>query len=305
MLKMVREASLSNTEGKQEEATVEPKVKATAEPKVKIKRRKRMTYFDNQTYTITFSETVENHVGMEKISIIDRRDTSGFSYDELVKAYHSFKDAGGDVDFIDLRKECGIERTEFWDDPEADAYVLVIYDGCKVLRIDPDSLYREQQKLEYDTKALMKGKVVNKHARHNLCFADYTAIADFENGKGTVVDFKDLPGLRRIRERLPWYIPRSENLFAEANKYYDAQNCYIGYHGDRERNMIVGLRLGTTFPLHYQYYYKSEPLGDRFTVDLPHGCIYMMERKASGNDWLKKNIITIRHAAGDLKNILK
>ena len=33
-------------------------------------------------------------------------------------------------------------------------------------------MYNEQTKLEWDTKAYMYGKVVNKHARHNLCYGN-------------------------------------------------------------------------------------------------------------------------------------
>lgn len=33
-------------------------------------------------------------------------------------------------------------------------------------------LFEELVKLQWDQKAFMYGKVVNKHARHNLCFDD-------------------------------------------------------------------------------------------------------------------------------------
>jgi len=33
-------------------------------------------------------------------------------------------------------------------------------------------LYEELSKLDWDSKAFMYGRVVTKHARHNLCFND-------------------------------------------------------------------------------------------------------------------------------------
>ncbi len=47
--------------------------------------------------------------------------------------------------------------------------------------------------LEWYKKAFMYGRVVNKHARHNLCFDDVSQKSDFENGKGSVINFEILP----------------------------------------------------------------------------------------------------------------
>lgn len=310
MLKKVREASFAvepssekmeplGSKGKEEEKRITIKKK-------KLPPRPRITDFGGITFTITFSNAVENHAGMEIISVKESRSESmGYSFDELVEAYYKFKEAGGDVDFVDLRSRCGIDATQYADDPESYAYVLVVYNGCDVLKVDPDSLYREQLRLEYDSKAFMKGRVVNKHARHNLCFTDQSSPADFENKKGTVVSFSELPRLKAVREKLSRYIPRSTNLLAEGNKYYDIQKCYIGPHGDKERDKIVGVRLGETFPLHYQYYHRTQPVSDIYTMYLPHGSLYVMDRKAGGKDWRSSSILTIRHSAGDIDVIRK
>lgn len=67
----------------------------------------------------------------------------------------------------------------------------------------------------------MKGRVVNKKARHNLCFADFSQEPDYENKKGTVYNFEDLPTMFTLRDLLPKYINNSEDLYAEENYYYD------------------------------------------------------------------------------------
>jgi len=75
-------------------------------------------------------------------------------------------------------------------------------------------------------------------------------------------------------------------------------NCGIGFHEDGERKIVVAVRLGVKIPLHYQWYYKGNPVGERCKLDLGHGDMYFMSEKAVGNDWKRRIIPTIRHAAG-------
>ena len=89
---------------------------------------------------------------------------------------------------------------------------------------------------------------------------------------------------------------------AEANYYFDTRKTGIGFHGDSERKKVIALRLGETIPLHYQWFYKSEPVGSRIILNnIKHGSMYIMSEKATGYDWKKKNIYTLRHAAGSAK----
>jgi hypothetical protein len=55
--------------------------------------------------------------------------------------------------------------------------------------------------------------------------------AKFEEGKGTVVDFKSVPMIQTLRQRLPALLgPKASDLLAELNYYYDVRKCYIGMH---------------------------------------------------------------------------
>jgi hypothetical protein len=54
-------------------------------------------------------------------------------------------------------------------------------------------------------------------------------------------------------------------------------------------------------PLHYQWFYKSNPIGKNFSVVISPGDFYVMSEKAVGSDWKKKNTLTLRHASGARK----
>lgn len=85
---------------------------------------------------------------------------------------------------------------------------------------------------------------------------------------------------------------------AEGNYYYNVKKCYIEYHGDGERRLVIGVRLGATFPLHYRWYLKGAKVGNVLTIDLNGGDMYVMSEVAVGWNWLKKTVPTLRHSAG-------
>ena len=148
----------------------------------------------------------------------------------------------------------------------------------------------------------MYGRVVNKHARHNLCFGEAHQAPNYEEGMGTVYAFDEVPLLKKIRCGLGEISgEKGTNLQAEGNYYYDVKSCGIGWHGDSERLKVVGVRLGATIPLVYCWFYKNKnitPVINNRRLKLEHGDIYVMCQKATGDDWKKGNSYTLRHAAG-------
>lgn len=234
----------------------------------------------NGTITLTFSESVENHVGME---IIGKKSSKGFSPEKCRE--------------LSQRYPCG----ELYDLSinEEEANIVVVRDGLKnIFGIDKDALFKEQSSLQWDTKAYMYGRVVNKNARYNLCYAEKSREPDYSNKKGRIVSFDELPITKDVRENLCLFGREFEDLYAEGNYYYNTEKCYIGYHGDSERRKVVGVRLGEEFPLHYKWYKEGIETDHNFTIPLNGGDIYIMSEKATGNDWKKKNTWTLRHAAG-------
>jgi hypothetical protein len=250
------------------------------------------------TTTITFGDCAENHVGMQKLGALA---PCGFTAAELAAARDRFEAAGCDCELVDLVAAGCVEEHR----PEP-ASVLVVRGGVDALLAASGGtaaeLLAEQEALEPDTKALMRGRVVNKVARHNLCFADVAQEPDYERGRGRVVAFGDLPLTAAARAALAEFFgAKAAQAVAEANYYYDAARCGIGFHGDSERRLVVALRLGATMPLHYQWFLRGAPVGARIALSLDHGTLYAMSAKAVGTDWKRRVVPTLRHAAGCAK----
>jgi len=251
------------------------------------------------TITITWSESVENHKGME---IMGKPSECGFKEDEMKECMKKFESKQKGCCEWHVLNDIIDEKT----DP---AFLLVVRNGVNIMLQDhyqtSKDLWDELIVLDVDKHAFMKGRVVNKKARHNLCFADFSQDPDYENKKGTVYNFEDLPLMFLLRDILPKYIKNTDNLYAEENYYHDLslKEVGIGFHGDTERRKVIAMRLGETMDIQYQWFYKSEPVGKRFQTLLNDGDLYIMSEKAVGFDWMKKNSYTLRHAAHNLAKI--
>lgn len=258
----------------------------------------------SDTMTLTFGDVAENHAGMQKIGKLANE---GFSVKDLVEIGKKFEKDGYDVELVDLSPK-GFDTKAFcvkYGKVFDKAAVLIVKNGVKALLpvgITATDLREEQAALDHDTKAFMYGRVVNKRARYNLCFSDVGQEPDYMSGKGRIVAFGDVPLTQHMREKLPTYFgKKAEELQLEGNYYYDVKSCGIGFHGDTERRKVIGIRLGAKFPLHYQWFYYGKPIGDRFILEPEHGDFYVMSDKATGYDWKKKSLTTLRHAAGSDK----
>jgi hypothetical protein len=111
-----------------------------------------------------------------------------------------------------------------------------------------------------------------------------------------VYDFKELPELSKLRFGLENLID-GKKLQCEGNYYYDVKKTYIGFHGDTERKLVIGVRLGEEFGLYYQWYHMGKTVGRLFEYKLEHGDVYFMSDKAVGYDWRRRTCYTLRHAA--------
>lgn len=242
--------------------------------------------------TLTFGDSAENHVGMEKIGTIVQ-EGQGFQVSELQILYDSFTKQGISCELRMLH--CSPYQSE--------AAVLVLRDGVHALLsragYSKEDLFKEQAALNVDKKAYMYGRIVNKHARWNLCFDEEGQEPDYAAGKGRIVAYKDLPVTKYLKEVLPKYFgTKADGLKCEANYYYDVAKCGIGFHGDSERRKVIGVRLGAALDLHFQWYKEGSTVGERIKIPLNGGDIYLMSEKAVGTDWKRKKISTLRHATG-------
>lgn len=240
------------------------------------------------TYTITFGDVAENHARMQKIG---RLHDTGYSIMQLEELQRKLQEEEGlETEMVDL--------TTYYERGVA-AKVLVIRKGVQhVLKTENAGLLMEEHAvLPMDKKAKMRGKVVNKHARWNLCFDEELQEPNYDEGKGRVVSFKEVPYTRKLRETVAEWT-NDVLLKAEGNYYYDITKCYIGFHGDAERRKVFAVRMGEVLPLYFGWWLGGNPVGTRCEILLNDGDMYVMSEKAVGHDWLKRTIPTLRHGAG-------
>jgi hypothetical protein len=249
-----------------------------------------------KTFSLTFGDVAENHKGMQKIGSLSDH---GFNLKDLLNIKSMFESKGCKCELINLHWLLDDENIQ----KQNPAYILIVKNAVNALLDDENGknlLFEEQDVLEKDTKAFMYGRVVNKHARHNLCFSEQHQEPTYEEGKGRVYAFNEVPLLNQIRVKLGEFLgEKAMNLQAEGNYYYDVKKCGIGFHGDSERKKVVAIRLGATIPLCYTWYHNNENISDVMRINsIEHGDMYIMSEKATGFDWKSKSKYTLRHAAG-------
>lgn len=260
----------------------------------------------NSVITLTFGDQAENHVGMEKIGkIIDIG--QGFTLND-------FKEISNKIKNVEIYNLSILGEIENKYSPIPEAYIIVIRQGVDTIFTDlklekneynSDKMFDEQSRLNVDKKAYMYGRVVNKNARWNLCFDEKNQEPNYENGKGRIVSFNDVPITKKLLDSFPKYFgDKANNLKGEGNYYYDIKKCGIGFHGDSERRKVLAVRLGTSLDIHFQWYIENKSIGKRIIIPLNGGDIYIMSEKAVGTDWKKKKILTLRHATGCFKYTL-
>ena len=261
-----------------------------------------MSTFQRKTVTLTWGCQAENHVGMQKVG--NGLSKSGFTTKNLENVKKIFEEKGFECKLYDLNNEIErIEETGLFNIDKAE--ILVIKNGINLFT-DSRELFDYLIKLDWDKKYWdnRRQRVLNKRARYNLVFGEFNQKADFENKKGTIYDINEIDALKTVKNELGNYFgDEFKNLECEGNYYYDINKCGIGYHGDSERKKVVGMRFGESCNLHYWWYYQSKRINNRISIPLDNGDIYIMNFKAAGTDWKKRNIYTLRHSTGCEKYI--
>lgn len=257
---------------------------------------------EKSVITLTFGDMAENHVGMEQIG--NKVDIGqGFNLDDLKQIKKNFAKLNIKSKIYKLHKF----NEELSDLNLPEAYLLVIPNGItSILNNNSEytlnNLSDELSKLNWDKKALMYGRVVNKNARYNLCFDIKGHSPNYEEGKGRVISYNKIPITKIIYKNMEKYFgEKAKDLKCEGNYYYDKDKCGIGFHGDSERRKVIAFRLGATLDMHYQWFLGGKDIGSRIKLPIGGGDIYVMSEKAVGTDWKKKDIYTLRHATGSSK----
>ena len=243
----------------------------------------------NQAICLTFGEQSENHVGM-KING-GGLSRSGFSVEEMEQINRNIKSEFYRLD--EMVDEEGLEP----------AAVLIIRNGLEeLIGENPDKMLEEQLSFEWDKQYWdnRRGKVLNKRARYNVCYGSESVDANLEEKQGTIIGLDRVPILKKLKESLGGFFgEKAKELEVEGNLYYDVKKCGIGFHGDGERKRVIACSLGASRPIHWQWYHRSKPIGERLKFEIGAGDIYIMSEKASGFDWRRRSQKTLRHAAGE------
>lgn len=239
------------------------------------------------TVTLTYCESGENHHGMEQIG---KKLDKGLTLKDL-QAIQS-----------KIKKTQLLNLGELIEEDTPEAHILLIPNGVKYFGISNIDIYNELMSLTWDRKYwdTRRGKVLNKHARANLCFDEKSSKADYENKKGTIVGYDEVKNVKLLKDNIE-SITKLENLVCEGNLYDDPELNGIGWHGDSERRVVIAARIGLPMFLKFQWYYKGKPVGKICEIKLKDGDMYIMSEKAVGTDWKKRNIYTLRHSAGGAK----
>ena len=251
-----------------------------------------------EVISLTFGDQGENHVGMEKVgNMVEKGE--GFNLKDLKKYRSTFKKAGFKVEIYNLNSL----HTEEYDTEEA--YVMIVRKGINLFlnragKSDIDVL-DEMKGFEWDRKfyCTRRKKVLNKHARSNVCFGEDSSEPDYENKKGRIVGYDQVSCLKRVKEGMSELLGnKCSNLICEGNCYFDLKKCGIGWHGDAERRKVVAFRVGETMDLRFNWFMRFKPFGKTLRLVLNSGDMYFMSEKAVGTDWKRSSIPTLRHSAG-------
>lgn len=228
------------------------------------------------------------------------------------------------VELLDLNKMSRNEIiTDIGDKDESEhATVLIVRNWVK----DTESIYNECVQDEWDKKYLdpnkyreeiidgekvrVRGRVLNKHARSNICYVEDTEQSpDYLNGKGTIIDLckkkhmmAEINKLKELNDVLSENDDKDKFQInvVEGNRYYDLKKTGIGFHGDTERSIVMCLTIGGGggYPMRWQWFKNGFPTGNCIDITLNDGDLYIMSEKSVGMDWKLRSKYTLRHSAG-------
>ena len=185
-----------------------------------------------------------------------------------------------------------------------DANVLVLRD----LNINAQACFQEITAIPeayIDKHMWMYGKCREKKSRVNSNYADIQQEGhmDHPDPKQRVPSLLRFgPHLAKVRDLLTCISDigvDTKHLYGEVNHYLKSKTIQgIGEHMDKERNMVIGLCLGTKVRyIAFQAYKGAMPIGPKLKIDLQPGDMYFMDINAKGTGSIMKPHVK-HHATG-------
>lgn len=185
------------------------------------------------------------------------------------------------------------------------AFVLVL----RNLDLDHRSCFQEITSVPdayVDHHTWMYGQCREKKSRVNTNYADIDQMGAMDHPDPS----KRVPSLLKFGTQLKAYRDfltdlgtrigvDTKNLYGEVNYYLKSKTLQgIGEHMDKERNMVIGLCLGTMWRnIAFQAYEGAIPIGPKLMLRLNPGDMYFMDVNAKGTGSVTKPHVR-HHASG-------
>ena len=250
-----------------------------------------------KTWSLTIGNGGENHTGMEFLGK-RRKKGEGWDINRLLGAKDLLENIfGKKVELFNLNELCleGVEIPE--GKKPKDAYLMVVRNFLTTEV--HENFKKELSSYEWDRKYFdtRRQKVLNKHARANVCYGKTGRAADFENKKGTIIGFEQSPLVEKLL-RVVEILMNDKDLIVEGNQYDDVGKNGIGPHGDTERVLVACLRVGEAMTMKFGMFNNCLMKGVAFQTIINGGDLYFMSEEAVGAEWKHRSKWIWRHAAG-------
>ena len=254
----------------------------------------------NQTWSLTIGNGGENHTGMEFLGNL-RKKGQGWDLDRLLYAKGILEKVfGKTIELHNLNEAClkGVKIPEA-SKPE-DAYLMVVRDF--LTPAVHDAFKAEMKSYEWDRKYwdTRRQKVLNKLARANVCYGKEGRVANYAEGKGTIIGYDQSPLVAKLLQSVE-LLMKDQDLIVEGNQYDDVSKNGIGPHGDTERVCVSCLRVGASMPMKFGMFWNCKLRGKPFETVINGGDLYFMSEEAVGAEWKSRSKWIWRHCAGALK----
>jgi hypothetical protein len=243
----------------------------------------------NSALTITIGDWSQN------------RFSSGLTLEDLIQFKRFLINCGYPASIYSLN-----DLLESKSDP---AYLLFSRGGVSAFG-NPDLISKQLKEREeiFAKKAFLYGREVNRIGFWSLFLSDekvesrimYGGKSTYDSGSANWKEFPEIEKVKRKIEEISCRSPMS----GQVNWYYDVSKCGLGFHGDSERSVVFGIRLGNTNPMDFSWfeYTKGEgwnKVGKTLTCHLSNGDFYILSSKAVGTDHKKPSASPVlKHAVG-------
>src|SRR5690606_28525299 len=125
-----------------------------------------------------------------------------------------------------------------------------------------------------DEKVLISGKISKRKCFNTLFLDDFSQKGVCEKEIPTVLNLKSAPNVAHIRNNLQVIFDyKTKDLIAKVIKYQDIRKCGMSYRGTKESPLVIGIRIGSSFPLYFRWFLNNRIISKKIKIELNQGDI--------------------------------